>query len=671
MKLFKYKCPMCGGELDVNEEITVGICQYCNSTIAIPKNLEERSQMYNRAIYLRQNNEFDRAIGVYEDMLKRDNTDVEAHFGLFLSKYGIEYVEDPRTRERKPTCHRLQTRSVYADSDYKAAIEYADPMSRDVYESEAARINAIVKRIQELAANEKPYDIFICYKETDIGDERTEDSRIAQELYQRLERKGYWVFFARKTLENQLGSEYEPVIFSAINTAKVMIVLGTKKEYFNAVWVRNEWSRYIELVAENPEKVLIPVYKNMSAYDLPDELAVFQSQDMGRLGFMEDLQDAIEKILHKGKRKRSYQADEVSMQSDPMSIERKLNNAETYITLGEKKKAEEVYQEIISEFTGDYRGWWGMFLMLTDNLNRTDISLDELQMAVKYAGNALKLVTANVLLEKQNQYNTYINEVTKLLMATMRKLFSANGKDAATAYKEKIASILSYDYRIYLEYADMISRCYTDVTDAETVLSSLYQAYSMASDAEKEEIASLCENYKRICEQKYKEFVQQEDAIAKQIQIHDQKVADNKKLIVEKKTAIEKNKSLLEEKYEKYKLYNNDISIAVVVSVLGTCFAAFETTRLGGSYEICVMVSVLAFCVLLASLYFLIHNILKKGEAQLSNEIDGITDQIEDMENICADLEQKIKVLYAEKNQIIQDRNELQSQIEYLKKYIV
>ena len=48
-----------------------------------------------------------------------------------------------------------------------------------------------------------------------------------------------------------------------------------------------------------------------------------------------------------------------------------------------------------------------MFLMLTDNLNRTDISLDELQMAVKYAGNALKLVTANVLLEKQNQYNTY------------------------------------------------------------------------------------------------------------------------------------------------------------------------------------------------------------------------------------------------------------------------
>ena len=141
--------------------------------------------------------------------------------------------------------------------------------------------------------------------------------------------------------------------------------------------------------------------------------------------------------------------------------------------------------------------------------------------------------------------------------------------------------------------------------------------------------------------------------------------------MVEEKNDKEMSLILMLALRAKYKLYNNDISIAVVVSVLGTCFAAFETTRLGGSYEICVMVSVLAFCVLLASLYFLIHNILKKGEAQLSNEIDGITDQIEDMENICADLEQKIKVLYAEKNQIIQDRNELQSQIEYLKKYIV
>jgi len=412
MELFKYKCPMCGGELDVNEEITVGICQYCNSTIAIPKNLGERSQMYNRAIYLRQNNEFDRAIGVYEDMLKRDNTDVEAHFGLFLSKYGIEYVEDPRTRERKPTCHRLQTRSVYADSDYKAAIEYADPMSRDVYESEAARINAIVKRIQELAANEKPYDIFICYKETDIGDERTEDSRIAQELYQRLERKGYRVFFARKTLENQLGSEYEPVIFSAINTAKVMIVLGTKKEYFNAVWVRNEWSRYIELVAENPEKVLIPVYKNMSAYDLPDELAVFQSQDMGRLGFMEDLQDAIEKFIRRNKSSQEQITTIMGAQEND-SVEVELDRAETFLKLGETEKAKVIYQRLPDQYPNDYRTWYAYARFLSNAFQ----DMNNYEEACRFMEHALKVAPD----DEKNNIKAILNQYKKVKLTELKE----------------------------------------------------------------------------------------------------------------------------------------------------------------------------------------------------------------------------------------------------------
>ena len=72
-------------------------------------------------------------------------------------------------------------------------------------------------------------------------------------------------------------------IFS-INSAKVMIVLGTKPEHFQAVWVRNEWSRFLELIKEDNSKVIIPAYKGMSAYEMPDELSMFQSQDMGRLG---------------------------------------------------------------------------------------------------------------------------------------------------------------------------------------------------------------------------------------------------------------------------------------------------------------------------------------------------------------------------------------------------
>ena len=53
-------------------------------------------------------------------------------------------------------------------------------------------------------------------------------SRMLDELTQ----AGYKVFFSRITLEDKLGREYEPYIFAALNSAKVMVVIGTKQEMF-------------------------------------------------------------------------------------------------------------------------------------------------------------------------------------------------------------------------------------------------------------------------------------------------------------------------------------------------------------------------------------------------------------------------------------------------------
>ena len=61
--------------------------------------------------------------------------------------------------------------------------------------------------------------------------------------------EGFKVFYAAISLEDKLGSAYEPCIFAALNSAKVMLAIGTKPEYFNAVWVKNEWSRFLKLIA--------------------------------------------------------------------------------------------------------------------------------------------------------------------------------------------------------------------------------------------------------------------------------------------------------------------------------------------------------------------------------------------------------------------------------------
>ena len=253
--------------------------------------------MYDRAKHFRRNNEYDKAMGIYEQILNEDNTDAEAYWSLVLCKYGIEYVEDPTTHKRIPTVNRTQYTSVFDDDNYKSALQYADGYQKQVYQEEATAINEIQKNILAISQNEEPFDVFICYKETDNAGRRTPDSVLANDLYYQLTQEGFKVFFARITLEDKLGTAYEPYIFAALNSAKAMVVLGTKPEYFNAVWVRNEWSRYLALIKQGQKKVLIPAYKDMDPYDLPDEFSHLQAQDMSKLGFMQDLIRGIKKIV--------------------------------------------------------------------------------------------------------------------------------------------------------------------------------------------------------------------------------------------------------------------------------------------------------------------------------------------------------------------------------------
>lgn len=294
-----FKCKMCGGTLEFNPGDTVAVCDSCGTKQTLPKlDDDRRANLYDRANHFRRSNEYDKAMGIYEQILAEDNTDAEAYWSLVLCRYGIEYVEDPATHKRVPTVNRAQFTSIFDDDNYKSALHYADAAQREVYEAEARAINEIQKGILAISQKEQPFDVFICYKETDASGRRTPDSVLANDLYHQLTQEGFKVFFARITLEDKLGTAYEPYIFAALNSAKVMVVLGTKPEYFNAVWVKNEWSRYLALVKQSGgKKLLIPAYKDMDPYDLPEEFSHLQAQDMGKLGFMQDLIRGIKKII--------------------------------------------------------------------------------------------------------------------------------------------------------------------------------------------------------------------------------------------------------------------------------------------------------------------------------------------------------------------------------------
>lgn len=293
-----FKCKMCGGTLEITEESTVYECEYCGSRQTVPTADDEKKMtLFNRANRLRAACEFDKAAGVYESIAAEFPEEAEAFWGIILCRYGIEYVDDPATAKKVPTCHRSSFDSIFDDADFDMVLENSDPVSRGVYREEAKAIEKLRTSIIEVSAKEEPYDIFICYKETDELGQRTLDSVIAQDVYDALTAKGYKVFFSRISLEDKLGQEYEPYIFAALNSAKIMLAFGTDYEYFNAVWVKNEWSRYLALIAKGDKKTLIPCYKGIDAYDMPKEFAKLQAQDMGKVGATQDLMRGIEKIL--------------------------------------------------------------------------------------------------------------------------------------------------------------------------------------------------------------------------------------------------------------------------------------------------------------------------------------------------------------------------------------
>lgn len=293
-----YKCKICGGNLNISEKETICTCEYCGTKQTVPRlDDQKKIDLYDRASYLRRNNEFDKASVVYEQIIAEDKRDAEAYWSLLLCKYGVEYVEDPSSLKRIPTINRSQFASIFNDPDYKEALHYASPDQKVLYEQEAKQIDEIQKGILDISSREEPYDIFICYKETDIHGRRTVDSVLAQDIYNALTKEGYKVFFSRISLEDKIGTAYEPYIFAALNSAKVMIAIGTSKENFESVWVKNEWSRYLSLIRNGENKTLVPAYRDMNPYDLPEEFAYLQAQDMSKLGFLQDLIHGLNKIV--------------------------------------------------------------------------------------------------------------------------------------------------------------------------------------------------------------------------------------------------------------------------------------------------------------------------------------------------------------------------------------
>lgn len=402
-----FRCKMCGADLNITTDSKIVHCEYCGSSQTVPAaNDEKKINLFNRANKMRMLCEFDKANILYENIISEFPDEAEAYWGICLCKYGVEYVDDPKTKRKIPTLHRASKKSILDDDDYRSTIEKSDVIAKDQYEIEAKAIDKINLEMNEIAKKEKPYDIFICYKETDMDGARTKDSVYAQNIYDVLTKKGYNIFFARITLEDKLGEKYEPYIFSALSSAKIMLAVGTKPEYFDSIWVKNEWSRFLDLMQQDKSKKLFPCYRDMDAYDLPIEFKNLQAQDMSKIGFEQDLARNIEKIIP---------INNTAKKAEPVYNSERLDilipNAQKLVELGNFGKAEEIYDKIILLAPDNYNGWLGKIMCLTQNFTYTDFTPEEEKLFDRCLGTLRKTANDDILREFENQLVQFFQNV--------------------------------------------------------------------------------------------------------------------------------------------------------------------------------------------------------------------------------------------------------------------
>lgn len=386
------KCKMCGSNLDIGDSITVCKCEKCGTSQTVPDIEDDKElKLFERAGRLRFNCDFDKAAGIYNTITDSYTEEAEGYWGLILCKYGIEYA-DNASGKKVPVCHRISYDSVMDDEDFELVMENSDSESRAIFREEAKIIEENRKKYIQIAESEQPYDIYISYRAKDDNGDKTAVSEIAGHLYNKLTSARYRVFLSEAALKGKKQSDCEPYIYSALNSANVMLALGTSYDDYNNVWVKNEWNRYLEIAEKNKNKCLIPCYKDVDEYDIPKEFAGLKVCQLGNDDTFNNIMAEIANVVKPEsvnqpapEPEKAEPAEEIELEEieiiEPVDINKLLDEGFSAISDKNWKEANKLFFQVLDEEPDNSKAYWGQLLVQQECTNAREMA-DNLYLQV-------------------------------------------------------------------------------------------------------------------------------------------------------------------------------------------------------------------------------------------------------------------------------------------------
>ncbi|MCD7729427.1 MAG: TIR domain-containing protein [Clostridia bacterium] len=436
-------CETCGGALIFSDGGLSAKCPYCGNEYAFR---EEKSQALslalNRAAAYRAKGDFDAAINEYKSVLADYPQDAEAHWGLALSIYGIEYVEDSRTKKLIPTCRRTVRQSIFDNPDYVQAIDNADPAQAQAYAAKAKVIDRLQKDIMRRMDEEQDYDVFICFRSADENGLPTRERTIARRIYDELTRRGIKTFFSEVTLKDRIGDDYEPIIYKALYSCKFFILVAVSEQNINSPWVKNEWSRYRDRMAEEGlTGACCAVYEGMSLADFPAFMRSVQGVNLAKYpagGYEIELADNLESRF-KSKKKELRTG---ILRKNAEGVEPLLEEGYILLEDGEFVKAAAEFSRALSldQRCGD--AWLGALL--------ADVEVRKFESGKKFTQELSNRLWASA---------SSAEECTQRLAANGRIIYSLNSSNFANAVKYSKYSVASALENAKTQVTELAKKC--------------------------------------------------------------------------------------------------------------------------------------------------------------------------------------------------------------------
>lgn len=480
----QYVCMSCGyilGEKD-RKSATIFKCPSCGRDNFIESTYStEIIVILNNAHIKRNEHLFDEAFELYSQALNLEPKNDTALWGQILCDYGVTYVYDQDIRKHIPTINRYLEEVVFENKKYKKLLSIVeDEYKRNNIEEEAKYIEQVRLEIAKHINEDLNFDIFICYKKTDSKSKNvlfTEERDKARDIYNLLKNEGYGnVFFAEETLDKNVGAHWEALIYTALKTSKVMLLMCSNIEYLRSSWVRNEWSRYLKNIENDNSRIIIPIMvNNFDPFILPSKLRVFQGLKVDDLNFKEKLLTRLNHKIPLGlkgvitKKKvevikdrsikdrksieivtRKIGGEEVLDYKINASLETEINNIyKLYINRGKYKQAHKRLTNIIKENKLATIAIWGRIIA---TIEKTDFEELDINYNIKNTFPDFELLMAS--LPKED--DSYLNEYIKFFFRKLENnIFDSLLFDFILSWKKK-SQQLSFSEQVYDYIKDVI-----------------------------------------------------------------------------------------------------------------------------------------------------------------------------------------------------------------------